>query len=143
MAEEVEKHPLQFRGRRILLQERLEDVAGITNEELREATIGILSKEIVPLKQEKGKEKQTKKEKIEIISKEIVNQRKEEEKANQQAILQCLRAAEAGKRVAQLIRDYDKLSLEDILTLTGDALGFASAITDTADVKALVAKYKN
>lgn len=116
MAEEVEKHPLQFRGRRILLQERLEDVAGITNEELRQATIGILSKEIVHLRQE-------------------------EEKANQQAILQCLRAAEAGKRVAQLIRDYDKLSLEDILTLTGDALGFASAITDSADVKALVAKY--
>src|SRR3989344_4173863 len=34
-----------------------------------------------------------------------------------------------------------RILLQDILTLTGDALGFASAITDSADVKALVAKY--
>ncbi len=119
VADHVKKYPFKFHGRRVLLIEKIEQARKIGDKDSRKAIIRLLAEEVVRL-------------------------RHDEMRANNEAILKCLRGAESGKRVSELIRDYEQLSLEDILAETGSALGFVSAISGgNADVEALVKKYNN
>lgn len=67
----------------------------------------------------------------------------EETKTREAAIKQCLKAAEAGKLVTSLIRDYKSLNVRDIMGLTKESLGFLAHITDqNADITSLLNRYQ-
>lgn len=116
IAETIGNAPRTNMGRRVLLIDSINKARAITDESQRKEALDQLARQVVQL--------------------EI-----DERKANNDAIIGCLRAAEAGKHVSELIRDYDKLSVGDILALTGEALGFAKDITGSADVEELLKKY--
>ncbi len=117
IANGIKAHPFTFRGRRILLIDKINRARQITDQNQRDATLAPLIEQVVQL-------------------------RLDEKKANDEAILLCLKAAESGKRISELIRDYDKLSLGDILSLTSDALGFVSQISNNnPDIEGLLKKY--
>lgn len=59
------------------------------------------------------------------------------------AIIQCLKAAETGRQVAQMIRDYKSLTVGEVLTLSQQSLGFISEISDqSAYIDPLLKKYQ-
>lgn len=67
----------------------------------------------------------------------------EETKMKNTAVIQCLKAAEIGRQVAQMIRDYKILTVGEILTLAQQSLGFISQISDqNAYVESLLKKYQ-
>ena len=66
----------------------------------------------------------------------------EEAQLREQAIAQCLKAAEMGQLVKKLIHEYKSLSVADVLALTQQALTFAADISNqNADVTALLKRY--
>jgi hypothetical protein len=66
----------------------------------------------------------------------------EEAQAKQRAIIACLKAAETCRTVAELIRNYKKLSASDILIMARGVLSFAAEVSGgNVDVKALLGKY--
>lgn len=66
----------------------------------------------------------------------------EEAQLREQVMVQCLKAAEAGRLVAGLMRNYRQLSLGEILTQTQQSLGFVAAISgQNPDVVALLDRF--
>lgn len=83
------------------------------------------------------------KEQLKIAAKNIVQLRDRETEAKERAILQLLKAAEIGKSTANLIHDYDKLSINDVLTLVEETLNLASSISEqNKNITFLLEKYK-
>lgn len=67
----------------------------------------------------------------------------EESRIKNMAIIQCLKAAETGRQVAQMIRDYKSLTVGEVLTLSQQSLGFISEISDqSAYIDPLLKKYQ-
>lgn len=70
--------------------------------------------------------------------------RDDEQKARDTAITQCLQAAEAFKACAELIRDFDKISVSDALHITRDLLATATDISgNRADLTQLLDRYQS
>lgn len=60
-----------------------------------------------------------------------------------QAIIQCLKAAAVGKQCSNTIRDYSKLNMDEILSLTRQTLEFGTQISSqNSDVVSLLNKFK-
>ncbi len=116
-AEKLQNWPVQFTGRRVLILEKIAQGKKIQDVNLRELNLKLSAQDILELE-------------------------KDETKAKKEAVLQCLKASEAGKLVAELIRDYEKLSVGDILAMTKDTLGFVSEISG-GDLDSLMEKYKS
>jgi len=111
------KYPVQFTGRRISILEKINAAKSETNPEL-------------------------KKKYMKLIAEDIMLLRLDERKAKEDAILQCLKAAEAGKLVANLIRDYGKLNANDLLNSVSTSFGFISEISNqNQDVENLIKKF--
>jgi hypothetical protein len=70
-----------------------------------------------------------------LAGKDVIQLRDDERKAKAAAIVQCLKAAEAGKTVTELIHNYAKLTLGDILDLTRDSLALLNSITGGANAE--------
>lgn len=117
-AEYLQKYPVQFTGKRTLLIERINEAKKLQDQNLR-------------------------KERLSIISREILQLKGEEQKAKQEAILQCLKAAETGKLVAELIRNYNSLSIEELLGSIRNTLNFIAEISSNQDVVSLLERYKS
>lgn len=116
-ADKLKSRPVQFTGRRVLILEKVAKGKMIQDENLRKLNLRISAQDILELETD-------------------------EKKAKEGAILQCLKAAEAGKLVAGFIRDYEKLSVGDVLALTKDSLGFISEISD-GNLDSLMNEYKS
>ncbi len=67
--------------------------------------------------------------------------RKDEATANDKAVRQCLKAAEAGRAATELIRNYKTLSLADMLSTVSNSLTFISDISKDRNVSNLLKKY--
>jgi hypothetical protein len=118
-AESLKNNPVQFTGRRTLIVERIKKAKEVQDEVARK---GLLTE----------------------IAKDILQLTVDEETAKQEAIIQCLKAAESGKLISQLIRDYDALNVEQLLVAIGGTLGFIAEISGgNQDVAALLNKYKS
>jgi hypothetical protein len=64
-----------------------------------------------------------------LSAQEMLQLRADEKKGKEMAITQCFRAAEAGKLVTELIHNYGKLTIGDILNLTRDSLSIINEAT--------------
>ena len=116
-AEKLQNWPVQFTGRRVLILEKIAQGKKIQDVNLRELNLKLSAQDILELE-------------------------KDETKAKEEAVLQCLKASEAGKLVAELIHGYEKLSVGDILAMTKDTLGFVSEING-GNLDSLMEKYKS
>jgi hypothetical protein len=68
----------------------------------------------------------------------------QEESLKKQALLQCFKVAEIGRQVAELIRNYDKLSIHEILAMGQQALSLGSQLTgQPLDLVRMLDKYKS
>lgn len=67
---------------------------------------------------------------IKNISIEFIQLLKDEKQYKERAIRQCYKAAESGKIVTDLIRNYDKMNVADILNTIKGSLDFAMEITN-------------
>ena len=74
-----------------------------------------------------------------LAGQDVIQLRDDERKAKAAAIVQCLKAAEAGKTVTELIHSYAKLTVGDILDLTRDSLALLNSITGgtNAEIKGM------
>ncbi len=80
---------------------------------------------------------------LKIVAKDIIQLRNDENQAKHEAILQCLKAAEAGKLVADLIRNYQSLTVGDLLVSTKNALNFIANISEgSLNLDSLLEKYE-
>lgn len=81
--------------------------------------------------------------KLTAIANEVIDLRSSEVSSNNNLKIQLLKAAEAGKTVIELIRNFDKWSVADILNAVGDSLKTLDELDggDHAKVKKLIAKY--
>ena len=117
-AEHLKRNPVQYTERRILILGRIGEAKKIQDPSARAGRWMAIAKEIVDL-------------------------RKDEQRANQEAIVQCLKAAETGKLIAQLIRDYSSLSAEDLLVAVRNTLSFVAGISGGhQEVVGLLERYK-
>ncbi len=116
-ADTLQSWPVQFTGRRILLIEKIAKGKAIQDANLRALH-------------------------LELSAQDILTLEKDEKTAKEKAILQCLKASEAGKLVAELIRKYEKLNVSDILDMTKDTLGFVSEISD-GDLDSLMEEFNS
>lgn len=117
-ASTMKEHPVRFTGRRTILLERITEAKKIQDQERRRDRMAAVARDILAL-------------------------RHDEERAREEAILRCLRAAESGRLVANLIRDYDSLSVEELLVSLRTSMGFVAEISGgKGGVPQLVEKYK-
>jgi hypothetical protein len=118
IADTLQRLPMQFSGKRAALIERLVLAQDIADSVQRNQAVTLASQQLLQL-------------------------RDQERKAKNAAILQCLKAAEAGKSVTELIHNYSKFTVADMLDLIKDGLSIANAITGgtNPDVKGLVSRY--
>lgn len=80
---------------------------------------------------------------LEIVAKDFVELRIEENQIKETAIKQCLKAAESGKIVAELIKDYDKLKVVDILYSIKKSINFANQISEgNENISILLKKFE-
>jgi len=80
---------------------------------------------------------------LSMSAQNIVQLHKREKETREKAILQLLKTAEIGKSTAYLIRDYDKFSVNDLLTHVEETLVLASSISEqNKNVVSLLDKYK-
>lgn len=114
----LEKNPVRFTARRVLLLESIQKDKAAADPTVR-ATL--LKKDA-----------------------EVALQLQQDElAARQRAIEACLQAAESCRTVAELIRNYDKMSASDILAMTREALSFTAEVSGgNLQVTALLDKYK-
>jgi hypothetical protein len=103
-AEFLKDYPVQFTGRRTLIVEKISEVKQIQNPEGRKGFLTMVAGDILQL-------------------------RNDEESAKREAIVQCLKAAESGKLISDLIRNYSSMSIDDILASLRGTLGFFTEIT--------------
>ena len=117
MANHVGAHPYPFLSRHALLIARINEARTIPDEGARKTSLAALAEEVLQL-------------------------REEESRAHREAVQQCLKAAEAGHRVSGLIRDYDKLSLGEMLGFIRDTFATVQELSgNAADIKTLLSKY--
>ncbi|MFQ5604321.1 MAG: hypothetical protein ACE5HS_13720 [bacterium] len=113
----LKEYSVQFTGRRVLIVESIANAKIVEDDSLRL-------------------------EYLKIIAKDILQLRSDENKARDESTLQCLKAAEAGKLVTDLIRNYDSLKVEEILISTRNALNFINEMSNgNSDLTALLNKY--
>jgi hypothetical protein len=111
------KIPVHLNAKRILLVEQITRDNAVADEKLKQDLLKTDAQQITALATE-------------------------EAQIRNQAIAQCLKAAEMGRLVAKLIRNYKTLSVGDILALTQQSLGFAAEISNqNADVVSLLKRY--
>ncbi len=111
------KIPVRLNAKRILLVEQITRDNAVADEKLRRDLLKTDAQQVTALAAE-------------------------ETQLRNQAIAQCLKAAEMGRLVTKLIREYKTLSVGEILTLTQQALGFAADISgQNADVVTLLKHY--
>lgn len=79
------------------------------------------------------------------VAQQLIQLREDERKAKDSAIIQCLKAAESGKTVTELIHNYSKFTVADMLDLIKDSLNILNSITGgtNQDVKGLVTRYNS
>ena len=104
IAKFLQTYDPQFTGRRVLLLEKISKYKSIADDSLRHSYLRIAAQEIIEL-------------------------RNEENLAREEAITQCFRAVEAGKLISDLIRNYSKMSVQDLLTTTRNTLDYISNIS--------------
>jgi hypothetical protein len=100
----LKNYPVQFTGQRTLILERIAEAKKMNDPGARREYLTLISKDILQLSDD-------------------------EKKAQLDAVSQCLRAAEAGKLVSDLIRNYDSMSVNDILITVKNSLTFISEIS--------------
>lgn len=114
----IRHNDFRFAARRVLLIERMKVARAETNEGLR---MELLKK----------------------VAREFVELRLEEQKAKDETIRQCLKAAESGRVVAELIKDYDKMNVSDILSTIKSSMNFAAEITGgNENITGLLTKFE-
>ena len=121
LANKLESNEIQvkFNARRILLVEQITQHNTIKDAELKDQDLQQDAQQILALGDDEAKARDT-------------------------AAAQCLKAAEAGRTVLQLIKDFKTLSVGDMLSIGKDALGFAAQITNqNAGVLSALHKYNN
>lgn len=103
-AQTVGRNPVIFTGRQTLLLEQISRAKSLKDQAARDELLQRCARDAFQL-------------------------RADELKARETAVTQCLQAAEAFKTCAELIRNYEKTSLSDILTITKDLLSTANDIS--------------
>ncbi len=78
----------------------------------------------------------------ENVAKDIIALEIRETKLKEEAIRQCLIAADRGKIVAELIKDYDKLNVEDILNIVKTSMNYGVDITGNKNIGDLLTKFE-
>lgn len=114
----VSETPFQFRSRRVLLIEKINRAYALKDEAGRAEALKTAAQAVVQL-------------------------RKDEASANESAIKQCLKAAQAGRVATGLVRDFDRLSIGDMLGAVNDSLSFISGISKDPNVANLLKQYKS
>ena len=118
-ASQIRDNPYQFRARHVLLIEKYAAAQKLTDPQQKNAALILASQELVQL-------------------------RDEETKANQDAIAQCLKAAEAGKVIIDLVDRFGSLSVADVLDLTRNALAIVNDISGSnPQIKSMIDRYDN
>jgi len=118
-AGQIRDNPYQFHARHVRLIEKYAAAQKLTDPQQRNAAFLLASQELVQL-------------------------RDEEMKANKDAIAQCLKAAEAGKVIIDLVDRFDSLSVADVLDLTKNALVIVSDISGgNPQIKGMIDRYDN
>ncbi|MBT8185276.1 MAG: hypothetical protein KJN76_10580 [Eudoraea sp.] len=79
--------------------------------------------------------------KLEQISGEIIDLVAAERNAKNNALLQCLKAAERGKTVAELARNYKKMSLGEMLNLAEGPMSYSLQFLGDQEVGVLMNEY--
>jgi hypothetical protein len=115
-SEFLKKYPVQFTARRTLILEKIAKDKEIEDKELRKMNLKITAQSILEL-------------------------RSQESIAKEEAIRQCLKAAESGKLVLELIRSFRSLSVADMLSSTRESLAFISEISGSSDISSLLERY--
>lgn len=100
----VEENIFRNTARRVLIIEKMRAARMEQNQELREELLKNAAGGFVELRMEEDREKN-------------------------EAVQQCLKAADSGRLLAGLIRNYDKLSVNDMLGTIRNALNYAVKIT--------------
>lgn len=100
----INENTFRYTAKRVLIIEKMKTAKSEQNQELQE-------------------------ELLKNVAKEFVELRAEEDKAKETAIKQCLKAADSGKMLAELIRNYDKLSVNDIMVSVRNAMNYAAQIS--------------
>ena len=120
MASEIDHRPVTFEARR------------------NQLVVDLMAARLIPDQRDRSQA-------IQIVAQKAIDLRAAEAKANEDAILQCLRAAEAGKSSAELIRNYSKMSVADIVAAVSESLGVINDITGGANakLKTLIGKYNS
>lgn len=114
----LEAHDFKFTAQRVLIIEQMKKAKDEENEKLQKKLIEQVALEFVQLRQ------------LEIQLKD-------------DAIRECLKGAESGKQVAELIRNYHKMSLHDILSAVKTSMNYTLNITDgNKSVQDLIEKYE-
>jgi hypothetical protein len=115
---EEKKIPVRLNAKRILLVEQVKQHNAITDEPLKRTHLKHAAQQITALAIE-------------------------ETQLREQAIARCLQAAEAGRLVMNLIRDYKTLSVAEILAQTQQSLGFVAEISgQNPDVVSLLNRFQ-
>jgi hypothetical protein len=83
-----------------------------------------------------------KKQALLLASQELIKLRDDEAKSNADAETQCLKAAEAGKLITDLIDKYEILTVGDIIDLTRNSLSIINDVTGgNHDVQGALTRY--
>jgi hypothetical protein len=118
-ARDISENPYQLRARHVLLIEKYAAAQKLTDPQARNAALILASQELLQL-------------------------RDEELKANQAAIAQCLKAAETGKAIIDLIDRYGTLTVADVLDLTRNTLAIVNDISGgSPQIKSMIDRYDN
>jgi hypothetical protein len=104
IAKFLQTYEPQFTGKRVLLLEKISKYKSIADDSLRYSYLRIAAQEIIEL-------------------------RNQENLAREEAITQCFRAVEAGNLISDLIRNYSKMSVKDLLATTRNTLDYISNIS--------------
>lgn len=114
----IQKNPYKNFGRRVLLIEKINAAKANSDAKVQDTL-------------------------LEAAAQDVLQLRTDETNANNDAIRQCLMAAEAGRAVTTLIQDYSKMSLGDMLTLASNSLASIGLIANNPDVTGLVKKFNS
>lgn len=116
-AELIHAMDFQFTAKRVALLERMQEAKEESNPALQQQLFELTANDFIAL-------------------------RLSENKTQKEAVRLLLKAAEKGKLVSELIRNYDILDVQTILTTIGETLGYASNITGGNEtVEDLITKY--
>ena len=114
----LKNYPVQFTARRVLIQERVAEAKQMKDPDGRTGFLNLVAGDILKL-------------------------RNEEEAAKQEAIIQCLKAAESGRMLSDLIRNYETMKVEDILVSVRSSLAIVADLGfGQKDLVSLLESYK-